>query len=169
MQIKACIGRHDEDAPPSTTAQGGILMLTHTHPPADAISIDPEQVCFIILKAREFDVKVAPDDPDSGSNPTDDRDVDILEELADDSTLLELTGAIEALNADQKAELLAMCWLGRGDYEAREWFLALRQARRSVDAHLLSYLLGTPLLGDFLEEGYSQLGYSCDDVELGRL
>ncbi len=99
-------------------------------PPEDAISIDPEQVCFIIVKAKELDAKVEPDDPDSGSNAADDREIDILEDFADDPTLQELTEAIEALNADQHAELLAMLWLGRGDWQVEDWDEALTEAAR---------------------------------------
>jgi Protein of unknown function (DUF3775) len=31
------------------------------------------------------------------------------------------------------------------------------------------YLLGTPLLADFLEEGLTQFGLSCEEFEFGRL
>jgi hypothetical protein len=37
------------------------------------------------------------------------------------------------------------------------------------DKHIASYLKGTPKLGDFLEEGLSQLGYSLEDFEKNRL
>jgi hypothetical protein len=46
--------------------------------PSDELTISPETAFFIIVKAREFDEQVAPTDPDSGSNPTDDRAVDVL-------------------------------------------------------------------------------------------
>lgn len=137
--------------------------------PQDAISIDPEQVCFIIVKAKELDAKVAPDDPDSGSNAADDREIDILEDFADDPTLQELTEAIDALNTDQHAELLAMLWLGRDDYAVEDWTEALREAEGTVTSSFASYLVGTPLLGDYLEEGYAALGYSCAEYEIGRL
>jgi hypothetical protein len=29
--------------------------------------------------------------------------------------------------------------------------------------------MGIPNLGDFLEEGFTQLGHSCEDFEIGRL
>jgi Protein of unknown function (DUF3775) len=144
-------------------------MLASRTPPENAVSIDPEQVCFMIIKAKELDAKVEPDDPDSGSNPADDREIDILEDVADDPTLQELTEAIDALNDDQRAELLAMVWTGRGDFEPSDWELALTQAAETADETLASYLVGTPLLGDLLEEGYSQLGYSCEDYEINRL
>ncbi len=144
-------------------------MRPEPEPPVDAISIDPEQVCFIIVKARELDAKVAPDDPDSGSNASDDNEIDVLEDFADDPTLQELTEAIDALNADQHAELLAMLWLGRGDWELDDWDEALTEAGNTVTRSFSSYLVGTPLLGDYLEEGYTALGYSCEEYEIGRL
>jgi hypothetical protein len=44
------------------------------------LSVSPETVCYIIVKAREFGAKVEPDDPDSGSNPADDKEIDVLED-----------------------------------------------------------------------------------------
>ena len=38
---------------------------------APNLSISPEKLCFIIAKAREFDVKDVVTDPDDASNPTD--------------------------------------------------------------------------------------------------
>ena len=105
----------------------------------------------------------------SGSNPSDDGDIDVLEDLPDDATLQELTEAIEALNADQHAELLAMMWIGRGDWEVEDWAAALEEAASTVDRSFAAYLTGTPLLGDLLEEGYAALGYSCEEYEMGRL
>ena len=52
--------------------------------------ISTEKVCFIILKARELDVKVAPEELSGGSNPTDDGMQSILEDYADDPTREEL-------------------------------------------------------------------------------
>lgn len=137
--------------------------------PSDTLTIAPAAVCFIIIKAREFDAKVAPDDPESGSNPSDDRSIDVLEDFADDPTVQELAGAIDSLNEDQRCELLALCWIGRGDYAPEQWSEALTTARSTVDRKLTDYLLGTPLLGDYIEDGYSQLGYSCQEVEMGHL
>ncbi len=126
-------------------------------------------MCFIIVKARELQAKVAPDDPDSGSNPTDDRGIDILEDFLDDPTYEEFAGAIDELNVEQKVQLLTMAWIGRGDYSAVEWAEAYREARDAMDADLVTYLAGSPLIGDYLEDGYNQLGYSCEDYGLDRL
>jgi hypothetical protein len=50
------------------------------------LAISGEKAFYIIVKAREFDEKDAPSDPGSGSNPSDDKEVDILEDYRDDPT-----------------------------------------------------------------------------------
>src|SRR3954453_14021752 len=44
------------------------------------LMISPEKVGFLIEKARQFDVKEAASDPDSGSNAADDDMIDVLED-----------------------------------------------------------------------------------------
>ena len=68
-----------------------------------------------------------------------------------------------------RVELLALTWLGRGDYSKEDWREALKEARRIHDEKETDYLIGTPLLADYLEEGLSQLGYSIQDFEIGRM
>jgi len=133
------------------------------------LAVDPETVCFLIVKAREFDVKVEPDDPDSGSNPTDDGDAEVLEDREDDPTYAEIMGTLEALNEDELSDLVAMTWVGRGDFTRDDWEDAKEQARQRGTKGTAEYLLGTPLLGDFLETGFNELGYSCEDVEADHL
>jgi hypothetical protein len=133
------------------------------------LTISPEKVCYIIIKAREFDVKVEPDDPDSGSNPSDDRGVDVLEDLADDPTYEELRSVLTALNEDETLDLVALTWVGRGDYTEADWREARDQARDIPLSDRPRYLMGTPLLGDYLEEGLSAFGHSCEDFEIGRM
>jgi hypothetical protein len=129
------------------------------------LAVDPETVCFLIVKAREFDVKVDPADEGSGSDVTDDDDIDVLEDRRDDPTYAEIMGTLEALNEDELSDLVAMTWVGRGDYDVEDWEEAKEQARQRGTKGTAEYLLGTPLLGDFLESGFNDLGYSCDDIE----
>jgi hypothetical protein len=123
------------------------------------LQISLEQLAHIIEKAREFDAETAPVDDDSGSNPSDDRDVAILEDTNDNPTWQELSGALDALNDDQRIEILALMWLGRGDFDRAEWVDALAQAREVHNAAETEYLIGTPLLADYLEEAIAALGY----------
>jgi hypothetical protein len=59
--------------------------------------------------------------------------------------------------------------LGRDDYTVSDWPAVREEAARAHNDRTALYLLGTPLLGDFLEEGLSMLGYSCEEFEIGRL
>ena len=133
------------------------------------LTIPLENLAFIIIKAREFDAEVPPVDEDSGSNPSDDAEWDVLQASADNPTYQELVDAINGLGDPERIELLALSWLGRGDYAKEEWRDAVEEARRIHDEKETQYLIGTPLLADYLEEGLSQLGYSLEDYEIGRM
>jgi hypothetical protein len=139
----------------------------------EALTITPEQVCFIIVKAREFDVKEADDEQDSGSNPSDDREMEVLEDLPDDPVRQEIAEFISAMNEDEQIDLVALAWLGRDPDSTLEDWPAIREeaanARASARLSTASYLLGIPTLGDDLEEGLTTFGKSCEDVEMGRL
>ena len=133
------------------------------------LSISPEKVCFIIVKAREFDVKDEVSEPNPGSNPSDDNDVAVLEDHEDDPVFEELTSFIDALSEDEQIDLVTLAWLGRDDYTASDWQTVREDAARAHNDRTAAYLLGIPQLGDFLEEGLSMLGYSCSEFEFGHL
>lgn len=133
------------------------------------LTIPLEKVCFLIIKAREFDAKMEPEIPDPGDNPTDDADREVLFDYPDDPTVEEIRGCIESLNEDEAAELLALVWLGSGDYDAEEWDEALATAREDGDSRRADALLAVPLLADYLEEGLDALDYSCTDIESEHL
>jgi hypothetical protein len=136
---------------------------------SSALTISPEKVCFIIIKARQFDAKDAMTEPNPGSNPSDDMEAAILEEHEDDPVVEELTSLIDALSEDEQIDLVSLTWLGRDDYSAADWATVREEAVGAHNERTASYLLGVPQLGDFLEEGLSMLGYSCEDFEIGRL
>ena len=133
------------------------------------LTISPEKVCFIIIKAREFDAKDEVTEPDPGSNPSDDKDAAVLEDHEDDPVVEELTSFINCLSEDEQIDLVALTWLGREDYSASDWSTVRDEAARAHNERTADYLLGTPLVGDYLEEGLSMLGYSCEEFEIGRL
>jgi hypothetical protein len=129
----------------------------------NVLTISPDKVCFFIVKAREFDAKEEPNDPDPGSNPSDDDEIEVLEDQPDDPVLQELTSFIGALSIDERIDLVALAWLGRGDYEPTDWPQVRAEAASESNKHTARYLLGMPLLGDYLEEGLDMLGYSCTE------
>jgi hypothetical protein len=133
------------------------------------LTIPLEKLSFIVEKAREFDALVPAALDDSGSNPADDDEREILLDTPDNPTLEELRGAIGGLNTDEQEELLALIWVGRGDFTDKEWSAAMRQARESRTGSEADYLIGTPLLADYLEEGVAALGISLEEYEKNRL
>lgn len=132
-------------------------------------SLSAEKVCYIIVKAREFDVKVDPVGPDPGANPSDDDELDVLEDFAADPTFDELTSAIRELNRDEQIELVALTWLGRASFSTEQWSDAVAEARDAHNQHTAEYLTGIPLLSDYLEEGLAAMGYTCEEYEAKRL
>jgi hypothetical protein len=133
------------------------------------LTISSESVCFIIVKAREFDAQDVVTDPDSGSNAADDGAASVLEAHSDDLTQKELVAFITALSEEEQADLVALLWLGRGDGTLEDWDDLRDEAERQHNNRTAAYLLGEPLLSDHLEEGLSQFGFTCEDFEIGRL
>jgi hypothetical protein len=137
------------------------------NPPS--LSIATEKVCFIVVKAREFDVKDAVTDPGDSSNATDDSMISVLEDHREDPVADEIRGFIAAMNEDEQTDLVALAWLGRGDGTIDDWGELRAEAARAHNRRTAAYLLGMPLLADHLEEALSQFGRSCDDFEMGHL
>ena len=133
------------------------------------LNISSESVCFIIVKAREFDVQDVVTDPNSGSNAADDRMTSVLEAHSDDASLQELRAFIAALCEAEQTDLVALMWLGRGDGTLEDWIDLRGEAERQHNNRTAAYLLGEPLLADHLEEGLSQFGFSCAEFEIDRL
>jgi hypothetical protein len=127
------------------------------------LSISEQKLCFIIAKAREFDVKDVVTDPDDASNATDDAMLSVLEDHKDDPVVQELTAVIFAMSEDEQIDLVALTWLGRGDGTIEDWSELRAEAARAHNRRTASYLLGIPLLSDYLEEAISQFGISCDE------
>ena len=126
------------------------------------LEISPTKVGFVIVKAREYAAKVAAWDESVGSE----HDAEsILEAFVDDATQAELKGFIRDLNEDEQVSLVALAWIGRGSYAPEELDEAVKMARAERINRTEEYLLGMPLLPDYLEEALDGLGYSIEDAE----
>src|ERR1041384_7523351 len=106
------------------------------------LGISTEKVGFLIEKARQYDVKEAASDPDSGSNAADDGMIDVLQDTGQDPVGREITGFINALSEDEKVDLVALMRLGRGDASIDEWSDLREDATGQRDRHTARYLLG---------------------------
>lgn len=137
-------------------------MTMRMNEPVD-INISVEKVYFIIVNARGYDAKVPPVESDPGSNPMDDENRESLEDYPDDASGEVLRAAINQLSDEEVIDLIALAWLGRGDFDRTTFADARELATERHKARSGRYLMGIPLLGDYLEEGMSELGYSVAD------
>lgn len=132
--------------------------------PELAVSID--KVRFLIEKTREFDVKEANTDPDSGSNAADDTMIDVLEDNGDDPVVREITGFINAMSEDEQIDLLTLLRLGRGDGGIEDWDDLRREAAEEYGGHTASTLLGEPMVSDYLADGLEAFGETWSDERI---
>lgn len=131
-----------------------------------SLTIGPDTVRMLILKAKAINAGLNEDYDDGAEHEVEldahNRDSHqhdgLIEEKSEDLTTEEFRELIQDLNVDEAAELIALAWIGRGDFEASEWADAVAQARERVNRRTASYLLGMPLLADLLEEGLEALG-----------
>lgn len=139
------------------------------HTPDIELAVSTEQVCFIIARARQFEVKDVPTISDPCSNATDARMVSVLEARRNDPVAGEIRAIVAAMDEDQQIDLVALTWVGRGDYQIGEWAEARSQAAAAHNDRTADYLLGLPLLSEFLADALSDCGLDCGAEELGRL
>jgi hypothetical protein len=127
------------------------------------LAISTEKVGFLIEKTREFDVKEGIADPDSGSNGADDNMIDVLENNGQDPVVREITGFIHAMSEEEQVDLVALMRLGRGDGTIEEWDDLRREAADGRNKRTANYLLGEPMVSDYLAEGLDAFGLSWSE------
>lgn len=133
------------------------------------LNISDEKLAFLILKAREFDTEVDTDEPDPGSNPIDDNDVEVLGDMPENSVEAELRDALAELNEDETIDVIALVWVGRGDYTRDEWEEARRLAAERHRRDSTGYLMGNPTFADDLDEGAQAVGHDVTNIEAEHL
>jgi len=126
------------------------------------IELNPESVANIAAHARDFQSSASMQMEAAPVQRIDDRDLDQLSEWTGDTAYIELRNMIDDLEPDQQATLVALMWLGRGDYEFDEWDAAIEYASEASGVATAEYLIATPLLADYLLEGLSMHGYHTD-------
>ena len=76
----------------------------------------------------------------------------------------DLRRAIDALLEDERAVLLALALIGRGDFSTRDFDMALTQAFDRDTGAIADALLGIPALGETLEQGAIACGADFSSV-----
>jgi len=125
-----------------------------------------DMLCRIILRAREYEAQV-PTDFDGGEAPEnidgdDGEAMAVLDDAVNNSVEEELTAAFDDLAEDQLAEVLALCWVGQGTYDASDWDEALEEA--GEENNPVDELLNMPMLASVLEAGMATFELSCNGV-----
>ena len=122
-----------------------------------------ETLGWIILKAREFDVK---DVGSTGAGDDESNPYGVLQDRADDPTFQELSSWISDLTEQQQAELVALYWLGRDNGDAEELAELISEAEgQQGEGRTARYLLGSPMLADHIESALETLGVDTSELE----
>jgi hypothetical protein len=124
------------------------------------LNLNSDIIRFIIERAHVFQAKEGVVIPDPTDSPSDDWALQALANHGDDHTYQELRNTINDLDPDQQVHLVALMWVGRGDFTEDEWDDAVAQARDGWNRRTAEYLIATPQIADYLEEGLALLGYS---------
>lgn len=125
------------------------------------LGISLESVAAIVDAARAVQ-----ESEESGADAREEEDEEGLD--ADDDENMDedaLRAFIAELNEDEQASLIALAWIGRGDYTGEEFEEARTLAKERNIRDAAEYLLGIELLADMLEEGLDELGLSLDDTD----
>jgi len=138
-------------------------MAKRDEPEPVEMAISPETVSVIITLARQYDLGEEVMDPDAEEEEV--SDIDEVEGAGaghEDVLAEELREAIEDLNDDEVVDLIALAWVGRGDFDRDGWEEARALARERHRRHSADYLMGMPTLADYLEEGLAALGHAYE-------
>lgn len=131
------------------------------------LQIAPEKVGWIILKVRALDAKVAPSI--DAVDASDDDESELIDSRRNDSGEAEVIGFIRGLNEDEETDLVALAWVGRGTFDIEDWQEARRTARSERTTRTERYLLGMPMLADYLAEGLEAFGIDPGEAEESAL
>lgn len=126
-----------------------------TEPPE--LTLTEDVVSSLVLKLRGVQGREAISDPNSGSNPIDDGMIDALQSGVGDLSRQEVGQQIAELSPQEQTQLVALMWVGRGDFEPAEWREAMRLAEQQRVSPTATYILGHPLAADFIAEGWDRL------------
>jgi len=122
-----------------------------------------ETICFLIVKAHEFQSQEQVVLPELPEIPTEDWALETLADHTEDPCLNEVREMMGEMNERQRAEVIALMWVGRGDYDVEDWESAVEDALEAHSERAAEYLLAHPTVAEDLEEGLIQLGYSCEE------
>jgi hypothetical protein len=131
------------------------------------LRISTEKVCALIEAARELAGKVPSTAGDRTTTGDDSQLTTIVDQPGQDvyegdARRRETIEFVAGLNVEAQTDLLALIWLGRGDYDIAEWDDALAEAEARIAARDPDYMIGDAALPQYLGDGLEAFGWTCE-------
>lgn len=124
------------------------------------LKISKEKLAYIISSAKEHEESAGRWDEIVQNSFNDNAVFPIADELHDAAAGSSLSEVVDSLDRAEKASLIALSMIGRGEIEAKDFDKAMRIAEAEDTDRAATYLLRIPMVADYLEEALLKLGYS---------
>lgn len=121
------------------------------------VDLNRDTIQFLIDKAHEFHTREDVTFDEEPEAADEDWAQQVSADYGEDPYYQELKSTIEDLEPDQQISLVALMWVGRGDFSMDEWHEAWAEAADDWNDHTADYLIGTSMLADYLAEALEQL------------
>ncbi len=121
------------------------------------LKISKEKLARVILSAKEHEENAGHWDEVVQNSFNDNEISPIADELHDPVENFSLSEVFEGLNDAEKASLIALSMIGRGEVDAKDFEKAMSLALAEDTDRAATYLLRIPMVADYLEEGLQKL------------
>jgi hypothetical protein len=127
------------------------------------LRINPDKVCEFIEAGRELAGRV-PSTAGDRTTTGDDSPLTFMVQREDDPTRQLMAEFVGGLNIEEQEDLLALLYLGRGDFDLDSWDEAVAEARTRIDARDADFMIGDPGLPEYLGAALDAFGKTCPDI-----
>lgn len=129
------------------------------------LKISTAKIARAIARAREHDHIAASWENQMQQSFHEDVGDAVLDSFATGATRGTLAEFIDTLDKDEKASLLAIALIGRGAFPPESLDEVVEKARSEPIYTGDNYLIGIPLLAEYLHEGLEKLGLTISEKD----
>ena len=126
------------------------------------LRISAQKVSDFIEAAREVAGLVPSTAGDRTTTGDDSPLTTIVDNPATDARRAQMREFIAGLNVDEQTDLLALIFVGRGDYDVTQWADAVREAEDRIASRDPDYMIGDAALPEYLGDALNALDIACD-------